>query len=344
MFLDALPSAIVAMPVYNDTEYLPAALDSILQQSFTNFQLLVIDDGSDDATKDILKHYAKRGVKCLHFKKNKGRPFARNKALAYALDSHKEHGTDYLFWMDADDLSRPNRLEKQISFMQERKDISILSTAMYCMGTNVHGHNVDTTIKKSNGHEAIWAQSVWTVPMFQAPACYRLAHLYEQGTDILYDTKMLRVEDYAFWLKLLFQTSLKFANISEALYVHRHEFRPTNNMYHVMAVKKLLQYLELPNSTHNCLMHTILSCSSFDGLKLDKPISLHEIIHWGNTVYEQVENFGKISMTHFLRITHFKMEQIFALEKNPHERKELLKYYAGLPLGTTHDLRPFFPA
>ncbi len=341
MSLNNIPSAIVAMPVYNGAEYLVNALDAALQQTFTNFQLLVVDDGSDEETKSILKHYAKRGLKCLHFKKNKGRPFARNKALAYALDSHTQHGTDYLFWMDADDISLPDRLEKQIAFMQSRQDVSILGSSMRCIGDVPQGGKVPI-IKKTNSHDAIFAHSIWGVSLLQPTACFRLAHFYAEGSSLLYDVQQCRAEDYAFWIKLLFTTSLKFANMSDVLCTYRYAERKDNNIYHALAAKKLLKYLELPHDEHSAHMHTILSCSSFEGLELKEKISIHEVIHWGNTVFEQVESSGKIDMTHFLRITHHKMERLIALEPNPQERKELLKYYAVLPLGAKHDLRSFF--
>ncbi len=342
MLLRELPSAIVAIPVYNDTQYLSPALDSVLAQSFTNFQLLVVDDGSKQETKDILQTYAQRGVKCLHLPKNEGRPYARNIALTYALNSHKEKGTDYLVWMDADDISLPHRLEKQIAFMQSKPEISVLGAAMRCMGDAFEDDNNAPVIKKSNTHEAIFAQSIWGLSLLQPTACFRLAHFQEQGDHLLYDTSMLRVEDYAFWLKLLFCTPLKFANMSDVLYAYRYAYRPTNNSYHALAAQKLLQYLDLPSDEHSSLMHTALSCSSFDGLKFKKAPNLQEIIRWANTVYECVQSFGKISMTHFLRITHYKMERLLKMESDEGKRLELVKFYATFPLGTTHNLRRLF--
>ncbi len=343
MILKQNPSVIVAIPVYNDAEYLNAALDSVLAQTFTDFQLLVIDDGSEQPTKDILQSYVQRGVKCLQFPKNQGRPFARNAALIYALSSHMEQGADYLVWMDADDISFPQRLEKQIAFMQARPDVSVLGTAMRCMGDAFDAQNNAPVIKKSNSHEAIFAQSVWGLSLLQATACFRLAHFHAYAENFLYDTNMLRVEDYAYILKLLFYTPLKFANMSDVLYGFRYTYRPTNNRYHALAAQKLLQYLNLPSDEHSALLHTVLSCSTFAGLDFKKAVDLREIINWGNTVYECIQDFEKISMPHFLRITHYKIAQLLKLEEDTAKRLELVKLYATLPLGETHDLRSFFP-
>ena len=101
-----MPEISVILPAYNVAEYLPRALDSLLEQSFGDFEALVVDDGSTDSTGEILNRYALQDgrIRAIH-QKNAGAPAARNAAI------ERSRGK-YLYFMDGDDWAEPDMLEK----------------------------------------------------------------------------------------------------------------------------------------------------------------------------------------------------------------------------------------
>lgn len=115
------PAVSVIIPAYNAARYLPAALDSILQQSFTDFEVIVIDDCSTDDTAEIIRSYASRDARIRTFfnENNLGIAGNRNKGVSYA------NGT-YIVWQDADDISLPDRIKHQYELMECNPDVGIV--------------------------------------------------------------------------------------------------------------------------------------------------------------------------------------------------------------------------
>jgi glycosyltransferase involved in cell wall biosynthesis len=113
------------MSVYNGEAYLAQALDSILGQSFSSFEFIVIDDASTDDTAGILAGYAGRDSRIclLSNQKNMGLAWSLNRGL-------KQADGRYIARMDADDICLPPRLEKQFSFMEEHPGVGVLGTAV----------------------------------------------------------------------------------------------------------------------------------------------------------------------------------------------------------------------
>ena len=118
----------VAIPSYNAAATLASALDSLLAQTHTNLQIVVIDDGSRDATKDVLAAYADR-VQSSH-QANAGLANARNAGVRRA------HG-NYIALMDADDLCRPERIAIQLAYLEAHPDVVLCSSDF--SGFNEHG-------------------------------------------------------------------------------------------------------------------------------------------------------------------------------------------------------------
>jgi hypothetical protein len=113
----------VMMPVYNGAAFLREAIDSVLQQTLGDFDLLVMDDGSTDDTPAILKSYAERDKRVrLFLRQHQGQIACRNELLRLA-------GTDIVACADADDICMPDRLERQFAVMTANSDLWILGTA-----------------------------------------------------------------------------------------------------------------------------------------------------------------------------------------------------------------------
>jgi glycosyltransferase involved in cell wall biosynthesis len=101
-----MPLVTVAIPTYNRRDFLPLALDSVFQQSFKDFEVLVIDDGSTDGTEEVVRSYP-HPVRYLR-QENQGEPATRNRLIA-------ETRTPLLAWLDSDDVWLPEKLEKQVA-------------------------------------------------------------------------------------------------------------------------------------------------------------------------------------------------------------------------------------
>ena len=115
------PAITVFMPVYNAEKYLKEAIDSILNQTFENFELLIIDDGSTDESVKIIETYTDERIRLIHNDGNKGLPYTRNRGLNLARGK-------YLAIMDADDVSVKNRLEIEYNIMEKRSNLAVISS------------------------------------------------------------------------------------------------------------------------------------------------------------------------------------------------------------------------
>ncbi|WP_298552278.1 glycosyltransferase [uncultured Parabacteroides sp.] len=106
----------VIMPVYNMTESVGQSVDSILQQSFSDFELIVIDDASEDGTDTVVRSYKDRQIIFERNSCNVGNYASRNRGMQLAQGK-------YIAVMDADDIAMPDRLEKQVAYLEEHSDV-----------------------------------------------------------------------------------------------------------------------------------------------------------------------------------------------------------------------------
>ena len=137
-----LPSVDIILPNYNSSEFLSETLNSIFNQNFENWNLIIIDDNSDEKTKDILKKINNDKVKIIWLKKNKGQGFCRNLALRYYCKS------DYVSFIDSDDLWKKSKLKEQINFMRENDiDFSYTPYEIVKSGNNKFVKNINVPLK-----------------------------------------------------------------------------------------------------------------------------------------------------------------------------------------------------
>ena len=116
-----MPAVSVVMPVYNGEKYVAEAIESILAQTFTDFEFIIVDDGSRDRSPEIISDYERRDdrIRFLAFEQNKGRAAAKNLGIEAATGQ-------YIAGMDSDDVSLPQRLEKQVDFLRANPDIGVV--------------------------------------------------------------------------------------------------------------------------------------------------------------------------------------------------------------------------
>jgi glycosyltransferase involved in cell wall biosynthesis len=112
------PKITVFMAAYNSENYISDSIKSILDQSFSDFELLIINDGSTDLTVDIIEKFNDPRIRLVHNDKNRGLTYTRNVALTEALG-------EYIAILDSDDIAVKNRLELQYNFFQQHPEYAL---------------------------------------------------------------------------------------------------------------------------------------------------------------------------------------------------------------------------
>jgi glycosyltransferase involved in cell wall biosynthesis len=117
------PRVSIVMSVYNTDRFLPQALDSILQQTYPDFELIIVDDGSTDASRQIIDRYARQDlrIRTLYSSRNMGLTRSLNKGIKVAEG-------EFIARQDADDISHPDRLEKQVAYLDAHPKVGLLGT------------------------------------------------------------------------------------------------------------------------------------------------------------------------------------------------------------------------
>ena len=216
------PKISVIMGIYNCAKTLPVAIESILQQTFTDWELIMCDDGSKDDTYIVAEKYCNKFPSKIILLKN-----SENKGLNYTLNRCLQvaHG-QYIARMDGDDVCAPTRFQKEVEFLNSHPDYAIVSTYMTTFDENGEWGCIKTLeypqVKDFPTH----------VPMFcHAPCMIRKEAFMDVG-GYTEDKRLLRVEDYHLWYKF-YAKGYKGYNIPEALY----KMRDDRNALHRRTVK-----------------------------------------------------------------------------------------------------------
>jgi glycosyltransferase involved in cell wall biosynthesis len=185
---DTGPKVTVLMPAYNCERFLPAAVDSILGQTFGDFEFICIDDGSSDSTAEILSRYAASDnrITVLENSGNLGIVSSLNRGL----DASRG---EYIARMDADDISLPDRLQKQVLAMDEHPQVSVLGGAVGYIdsaGTDLG------VVRRCGPGKSLLART----PLLHPTVMIRRSLLETHG--IRYREDFRYAEDYYLWLQL----------------------------------------------------------------------------------------------------------------------------------------------
>ena len=104
----------IIMPIYNEEKYLQEAIQSIVEQTYVNWELICINDASTDQSLELLNQYKSDKIKIISLQKNSGSAIARNEGIKQAKGR-------YIAYLDGDDYYHKNKLEKQLTFMQKNQ-------------------------------------------------------------------------------------------------------------------------------------------------------------------------------------------------------------------------------
>lgn len=218
LFLMPGPKISVVMSTYNRSSSVSAAIESILNQSYDNFEFIIINDGSSDNTSEVLAEYAQKDsrIKILTNDKNRGLIYSLNRGLDEATGK-------YIARMDDDDFSLPERFEKQLDFMESHPEFA---------GTGSWVANPQTG-KVYNFQREINPERNKITLYFNAtpishPAAFIRRHFLEKHNIRYRDKpKYKSIEDRKFWLDIL-DAGGQITNVPEVLVMYRlHMSNPT---------------------------------------------------------------------------------------------------------------------
>jgi glycosyltransferase involved in cell wall biosynthesis len=199
----------VIMSVYNAEKYLKEAVDSILGQTYKNFEFIIINDCSDDNSLPILKEYEMLHNNIILLNNTENLGLTKNLNIALNMASGK-----YIARMDADDISEPNRFRMQVDFLEKNSAIDILGT--FSRNINEDGE-ITGTRSTPITHKDIMKILPKLSPLSHPTVMFRKESLKKIG---FYNDKYLTSQDYDMWFRAT-RAGLKFYNLPEFLLKYR---------------------------------------------------------------------------------------------------------------------------
>lgn len=231
----------ILMGIYNCASTLPEAIDSILAQTVTDWELILCDDGSSDDTAQVAESYVNAHPGKIILLKN-----LRNMGLNFTLNHCLEAATgDYIARMDGDDISLPQRFEKELAVLENNPDIAVVSCAMSYFDEHGEHGGVARVCQEPRKEMLVHG------PVHCHAPCMIRAEAIRSVGGYSVDKRLLRVEDWHLWLKI-YAAGGQGRNIPEILYkmrddrnaASRRKFKYRLNEAHVAALA--IKMLKLP--------------------------------------------------------------------------------------------------
>ena len=253
-----MPFVSVILPVFNGESFVRDAIDSVLGQTFRDFEFLIFDDGSTDGTYLILEEFASLDQRISLYKNsnNLGLPQTLNRGLDLAKGK-------YIARMDADDICVPDRLEKQVAYMETHPEIAISGAWVQIIGEGsgeIWGYPEE--------HDAIYAKMLFANTLMHPTVIMRREILVLQ--NLRYDVQAHHVEDYDLWSRAL--PLVKFANLSQVLLYFRIHSANTESKHagtqqqtRLPIYQRLLTGLGIDPTEEEILFHSAISQYQFLG-------------------------------------------------------------------------------
>ena len=200
-----IPLVTVLMPVYNTAPYLREAMDSMLSQTFTDFELSGLNDCSPDNAEEILDTYDDHRIVRYKGEKNVGLANVLNVGISMARGK-------YIARMDSDDISLPNRLQVQVDYLEAHPELDLVSTGMQLFGDK------EEIWIREQGFEELKISALFYSPVLHASSVWRKDCFERNG--LRFRQEMVPSEDYDLWTRALVK-GLRLVNLAEVLYKYR---------------------------------------------------------------------------------------------------------------------------
>lgn len=202
--VDSRPRISVVMGVYNGERYLREAVDSVLGQTFGDFEFIIINDGSTDGTADILESYEDRRIRLVH-QQNMGLTPSLNKGLRMARG-------EYVARHDADDVSHSERFEKQLDLFARRPELTLVASRTRTLENGTEDLHVP-----EYRDDTLPAQLLQSSLFTHGSMTFRRAAVMDAGG---YDERFVYAQDRDLWLRMAWAGHL-FGTVQEPLYLFR---------------------------------------------------------------------------------------------------------------------------
>jgi len=240
-----MPKISVLIPLYHTPEnYLREAIDAVLSQTFTDFELIILNDSPDDSHLDaVVASYRDKRIRYARNEKNYGISGSRNKLLEMAQG-------EYVAIQDHDDVSLPERLEKQAAYLETHPEVGVV-------GCCVRELPSGKLINYPQNDQDIRMGLMWGCVIPHTGAMLRRSVL--QRTGIKYEAAFSPSEDYALWCRLIPHTS--FHNLQEELVNYRKHAGNTSK-YHAGQMKRSTYVVRAMVATENPMLYQMyLHCA-----------------------------------------------------------------------------------
>lgn len=200
------PFITVLMTVYN-RENVCNTIDSILNQSYNNFEFLIIDNASTDRTREVILSYKDPRIRLVVNDKNMGQTYSLNRGLELASGK-------YIARIDSDDIALPHRLEKQVQFLEDNSDYGLVGSWVTYIDDD---NKLTITMKMPVTNEGFMVMQKISCAMYHPAAMYRTSII--RLNNIKYDYDIHMAEDYDLWRQL--SQYSKVLNLPEVLIYYR---------------------------------------------------------------------------------------------------------------------------
>lgn len=202
------PTVSINLCCYNSEKYLRETLDSIIGQTYKDWELIIINDGSADSTESIINEYIKHGYPIVyHYQENRGLSYSRNEAL-------KRSQGEYIAFIDHDDLWMPQKLEKQVSFLKDNSEIDFLYSNFYMLDQNKG--------KKSFAYKKLQPSGfVFEKFLYRYPVGILTALVRKSAFDKLeefFDFRLKLSEEYDVFMRILYAGQASYIAAPLAVY------------------------------------------------------------------------------------------------------------------------------
>lgn len=191
----------IVLPTYNGAKYLQQSIDSCLNQTYKNIELIIVDDGSMDDTPDIIKSYQDERIKCIRHKINRGLPRALNTGFAMATG-------EYLTWTSDDNYYAEDAIESMVALLQINKKIDFVYANYYVIngdGAVLQSVSVGPSknLKEENciGPCFLYRRKIYEVVGEYNPNAF-LAEDYEYWIRVFKRFRMQKLEKFVYWHRL----------------------------------------------------------------------------------------------------------------------------------------------
>lgn len=182
----------VVMPCYNAEKYIAEALESLLRQTYQDFKILVIDDGSTDKSGEIIERYAQMDDRIcpLYNRENRGQVYTRNRGL-------EKCNTEYIALMDADDVATEYRLEKEVKFLDKYPAVGAVGGEYDLISEE--GRTLGKSKIRAFTERSVKAHLFFHNVLANSSMMFRSQIVRENGIRYLEEYRGSSIEDYCFW-------------------------------------------------------------------------------------------------------------------------------------------------